>query len=77
MRELTGANDPLWVIGWGVGPTPYVFSVVDQVTSEDLLDFAYTDHEPSYRAIPKAISNFDLNLLRETACLPIPQGSVQ
>jgi hypothetical protein len=77
MRELLGATDPLWVIGWGVGVTPYVFSVIDQVTNEDLLDFAYTDSEPSYRAIPKPISNFDLNLLRETAGLTIPNSTFQ
>jgi hypothetical protein len=77
MRELTGATDPLWVIGWGVGVTPYVFSVVDQVTSKDLLDFAYMDNEPSYRAIPKPLSNFDLTLLRETAGLTIPSSGSQ
>jgi hypothetical protein len=75
MRELTGATDPLWVIGWGVGVTPYVFSVIDQVTNEDLLDFAYADGEPSYRAIPKPLGNFDLTLLRETAGLAIPNNA--
>jgi hypothetical protein len=74
VRPLTGSKDALWVIGWGEGTSPYVFSVIDQITNKDLLDFAYTDGEPesSYRAIPVPLGNLSLTALRETAGLPIP-----
>jgi hypothetical protein len=73
VRLLAGGNDPIWVIGWGAGGSPYAFSVIDQKTNVDLLDVTYTGFGSySYRAIPAPIGNFDLTLLRETAGLPIP-----
>jgi hypothetical protein len=73
VRPLPGSKDPLWVIGWGQGSNPFAFSVIDQKTNKDLLDFAYQDPtDCSYRAIPALPSDFDLTVLRETAGLPIP-----
>jgi hypothetical protein len=72
VRPLLGGKHPIWVIGWGVGTSPYAFSVIDQVTNDDLLDFYYTDNEPSYRVVPVPPDELNLTLLRETAGLPIP-----
>jgi hypothetical protein len=58
------------IIGWGQDGTPLlVFSEVDEA-GHDLLDFAYGDDEPSYRAIKVPTSTFDLGVLRSTAGLP-------
>jgi hypothetical protein len=55
------------IIGWGIGPTPYiVFTEVD-VQGDDLLDFYFTDNNSSYRAIKVPLTALDLGVLRRTA----------
>jgi hypothetical protein len=55
------------IIGWGLGPTPYlVFTEVD-VQGDDLLDFYFTDNNSSYRAIKVPLTALDRGVLRRTA----------
>jgi hypothetical protein len=72
MRNLSTGSSEAWVIGWGIGATPYVFSVIDASTKLDLLDFYYLDNEPSYRAIPQPLSELSIGDLRATAGLAPP-----
>jgi Arylsulfotransferase (ASST) len=64
------SEDGSRVIGWGSGATyRRAFSEVD-LAGNVLLDFGYSDNEPSYRAIKVPLQNFDLEVLRRTAGLP-------
>jgi len=54
------------VICWGISTNNPVFTEVD-AEGHDLLDFSFTDHNPSYRTVKVPLSAFDLGLLRSTA----------
>ncbi len=68
MGSLRISPDGARVIGWGFIPGAG-FTEVDS-SGNDVLDFAFSDGNTSYRVIKVPLSAFDLDVLRATAGIP-------